>query len=85
MIIDKLLLDFLAHTVKWVEGSLEVTFKGLQGLYDLVHNIESLLLGETRPKWEISQVSSYSDSCGDDHGSIFWGKGRSLQLGGIHI
>jgi len=62
MIINKLLLILGAHGVKGVESSSKVTIKFIASLNDLVHNLVTLLVGDTWSKREFSQVSADSDT-----------------------
>jgi len=86
VISDELGLGVLVHALEGIEGSLKVLIlEGLEGLNDLVHDIESLLLGKSGAEGELSEVSANSDTGGDDHSSIFGGEGRALELGGLHV
>ena len=62
MIINKLLLILGAHGVKGIESSSKVTIKFIASLNDLVHNLVTLLVGDTWSKREFSQVSADSDT-----------------------
>lgn len=46
VVVDELLLDFLAHAREWVERALELAFKTGQGAGDLVLHLLVLGLGE---------------------------------------
>jgi hypothetical protein len=85
VVLDELLLSILVHALEGVEGTLEVTFEGLEGRHNLVHDLESLLLGESGSKREVSKVTADSDSCRNDHSGIVTSDGRSVELLGIHI
>ena len=85
MILDELLLGVLIHALEGIEGTLEVTLEGVKGLNNLVHDVESLLLGESGSKREVSEVSADSDSSGDNHSSLVLGKGRCLELLRVHV
>lgn len=74
MIIDELLLVLLAHSFERIEFSLEITFKTLESFDALIHNFESLLLGNTWAKWESLKVSTNSDSCRENHSGILRSK-----------
>jgi len=85
MIVDELLLDILLHTGQWIEGSCEVTIEGLASLDDLFHDLISLIVGDTWTKRIASEVSSYSDSCGLDHGQFLLGEFSVFKSLGRHI
>lgn len=57
------------HAVKWVELTGELTREGLASLDDLAHNLESLLFAHSWAEWVVGQVTSDSDSSGENHGS----------------
>ena len=88
VIVDQLLLVLLGHTLKWVELTLEVALEGVACLNNLVHDLKSLLLGDTWTKWVTGKVSSNSNSSGDDHGAVLLGELSVLDalrghLGGV--
>ena len=85
MIIDQLLLNLCIHTFKRVEFTLEISFELLACCDYLVHDVHSLLLGDTWSEWESIHVSSNSDSCREDHGSFFSSERWAFELGEIHI
>lgn len=62
VVIDKLGLDFFAHSLKRVEGSLQISLEGVQSSDYFVHDLKSLLLSKTRAKGIVSKVSSDSDT-----------------------
>ena len=62
MIFDQLLLILWAHTLKWVEFTSELTFELAAGLNDLVHDLDSLLLGDSWSERVVSKISSNSNS-----------------------
>lgn len=67
MICDELLLIFLGHGFQRVECSFEVSFESIASRYDLLHDVNSLLLADTWTKWEVCKISSNSDSSRVDH------------------
>lgn len=85
VIFDELGLSILIHALEGIELALEVTLEGVECLDDSVHDVESLLLGESGSKREVSEVSADSDSCGNDHGSLILGEGRGGELLSIHV
>ena len=81
MIGDQLVLDLLGHSLDREEGSLKITLELAGGSHDVIHDLETLLLGDTRSERVTGEVSSNSDSGGNDHGGIFFGElgvGKSL-------
>lgn len=85
MVLDELVLGFLVHSLEGIELAREVALKGLKSLDDLVHDLKSLGLGKSGAKREVSEVSADSDSSGDDHSSLIFGKGRGNELLSIHV
>lgn len=85
MVLDELGLGVLVHALEGIELALEVALEGLKSLGDLVHDLESLGLGKSGSKREVSEVSADSDSSGDDHSSLILGKGRGNELLSIHV
>ena len=85
VIIDELLLVFFGHALEWVESTLEVTFESVACLNDFVHDFKSLLFGDTWSKWEVSHVSSDSDSGAVNHGAILGAEDTVGKFGGIHV
>lgn len=85
VISNELILSVLVHAFERVELTLEVSLEGLKSGDDLVHNLESLLLSESGSKREVSEVTADSDTGGNNHGSIFGGEGRGLELAGVHV
>ena len=85
VIVDQLLLVGLAHTVEWVELTLEVTLESVASSDNLVHDLISLSLGDTWSKWVTSKVSSNSDSSGDNHSGIILGELSVLDTIGGHV
>jgi hypothetical protein len=82
---NELLLVCLGHALQWVELSLEVTLEGVASLNDLVHDLESLSLGDTWTEWVVSEVSSDSDSSGVDHGLLLGGEVSVLESLSRHV
>ena len=85
MIVDELLLDCLGHTGQWVEGTGKITLEGVASSDDLVHDLISLLVGDTWAKRIASEVSSYSDSCGLDHGQFLLAEVSILESISSHV
>ena len=82
---DELLLGSGIHALDRVEGTLEVIIENLGGLDDLVHNLESLLLGDTRAERVVGEVSADSDTGGVNHGGISLREFSVLETLGRHI
>jgi len=84
---NKLLLVLLAHALERVERALEVTFKSVAGLNDLVHNIDALFLSDTGTERESSKIATNSNSGRKDHTSTILGEWlNSLsERVGIHV
>jgi len=85
MVLNKLLRIFSTHSFKWVEFALEITLEGVAGSDNLLHDLESLLFGDSWAEWIISQVSSDSDSSGLDHGTILLGELSVLDAVRSHV
>ena len=71
MVIDEFLWNFWAHTIKWVEGTLQVTFEWFASLNNFIHDFKSLFLGDSWSEWISSTVSSNSNSSGVYHCWVF--------------
>ena len=85
MVSNKLVLNLLGHTFKRVEGSLEVTFELLAGLDDVLHDLESLFLADTWSEGEASEVSSNTDTCGNNHLCHSFFKGWAVEFVSVHV
>jgi len=85
VIVNELLLILSSHGLEWVEFTFEITIEVLASLHDLVHDLESLLLGDTWTEWEFGEVSSNSDSSRVDHSRLLSSEFVVLQLLGIHV
>jgi len=85
MIGNELVLILLAHTLKRIELSFEVTFEGLASLNNFGHDIKSLCLANTWTEWVPFKVSSDSDSRGVDHGALLFGEVSVLKTLSRHF
>lgn len=85
MIFDQFVLVFRAHTVQWVEFTLKVSLEGVACLDDLLHDLESLLLGDAWTEWIVGEVSSNSDSGGVNHGLLLGSEVGVLKAVGVHV
>ena len=82
---DESVLVSLAHALQWVELSLKVSFESVTCLYNFVHDLKSLLLGNTWAKRIIGKISSNSDSSGVDEGGLLLGEISVLKSIRSHI
>ena len=62
-----MVLVFFAHGSEFVELSFEISLEFLACCDNFRHDFVSLLLGDSRSKWVISEVASNTDPCGYDH------------------
>jgi hypothetical protein len=85
VVIDKLLLGSGIHTLKRIESTLKVTLELVASLDNLVHDFESLFLGNTRTERVAGKVSANSNSSGLDHSGILFIERRSVEVGGVHV
>lgn len=85
VVLNELGLSLLVHALEGVEGTLEVALEGLESGDDLVHDLKSLLLGESGTKREVLKVTADSDSCRHDHSGVLSGQGGSVELLGVHV
>lgn len=74
VIINQLLLSVMIHALEWVERTLQVTFEGVAGLDNVVHNLKALLLSDTRAERESSEVAADTDPGRQDHGLALFGE-----------
>jgi hypothetical protein len=84
VIVNQLLLGGLIHALEWVEGTLEIALKSVASLDDLGHDFESLFLGDSWTEWVPSEISSNSNSSGDNHGGIILWELSVLNALGTH-
>jgi len=85
VVFDELLLGSFLHTFKRIEFTLKVTFELVASFDNLVHDLKSLSLGDTRAERVTSKVSTNSNSSGFNHGGIFLRERRSVKVGGVHV
>mmetsp|Transcript_48843 Transcript_48843/g.66506 ORF Transcript_48843/g.66506 Transcript_48843/m.66506 type:complete len:318 (-) Transcript_48843:69-1022(-) len=85
VVVDKLLLGSFIHTFKRVESTLEVTLEVLASLNNGVHDLKSLLFGDTRSERESSKVSANSNSGGFDHLGVFLTERRGNEVSRVHV
>ena len=84
-ILGELLSLGIIHGVETVELSLKVTLEAVASINDSLHDGVSLVLGNSWSEWEITEVTSDTDTGGDDHvGLILW-EGWAVELGGVHV
>ena len=82
---DELLRNGGIHAIERVEGTLEVLIENLGGFDDHSHNLESLLLGDTRAERVSSKVSTDSNTGRVDHGGIRLGEFSVLKTLRAHV
>lgn len=85
MIIDQLILIFLGHTGQRIEFSFEISFESIASGNDLLHDLVSLLPGNTWTKREVSKISSNSNSSGVDHLTLLLGEISVLKTLSSHV
>ena len=85
MVSDKLLRLLRSHGLQGIESTSELTIKLATSLDDLLFDRVSLLIGNSGSKRELSQITSNSDTSGNDHGSVFRGKWWALKLSVVHV
>ena len=85
MVFDQLLLGSSLHSLEWVEGTFEISLEGIASLNNLVHDLKSLVLGDTWAEWVASKVSSNSDSGRFDHSGISLLELGVLDALGVHL
>ena len=78
-------MSFFGHAIEWVESTGEVTFEGLASGNDLRHDLVSLHLGDTWTEWVSSEVSSNSDSSGNNHCGVLLSEVGISDTGGGHV
>ena len=85
VVLNELGLSLLVHALEGVEGTLKVTLESGESLSNFVHDLESLGLGKGGSKRVVSEVTTDSDSSGNDHSGIVASQGRALELLGVHV
>jgi len=85
MVVDELLALGFGKSVKSVELASEVTLEGLASLNDLGHDLLSLFVGDTGAEGVVSNVTSNSDTGGDNHSGILLGEGGGVKSGSVHV
>jgi len=84
VILDKLLLNIWVHALEWVELSLEVTLEAVASIDNRLHDSVSLLFGNSWSESEVCEVTSDTDTCRVDHGSLVSWESWGVELAGIH-
>lgn len=82
---NQLLLSFSIHAIEGVELASKVTFKGVASLHDLIHDIVTLLVGDTRAKRVISKVAAHTDACRVDESCFFLRERWAVQFISVHV
>ena len=78
VIVDELGLDLFGHTVKGVEGTLKIAFKGGASLNNSLHDLVALLVGDTGAERVSSNIPSDSNSGRLDESGLFFSEGRAV-------
>jgi hypothetical protein len=82
---NKLFAIRLLHAGKGVEFASEITLKGVKSLNNLVHDLISLLVGDTRAESEVSEVAADTNTGALDHLGLVLREGGSLEILGGHL
>jgi len=86
MVGDELFLSSCFHALEWVEFSLKITILvRLSSCHDSVHNVQSLLLGDSWAKWVSIEISANSNSSRFDVCGILWAERWGIELRSIHV
>ena len=85
VVFSELLLLLSSHVAKRVVLALEVTGELGEGSDDLGFDLLSLLSGNSRAKWILSEVSTDTDTGGVDHSILINGELGAVELGIIHV
>ena len=73
VVVNQLLSLFISQRAERVVLSFELSIKFGKRVGDSLLNRSSLIISESWSQWELCQVSSNSNSCADNHGSlVFW-------------
>jgi hypothetical protein len=85
MVGNELFGVLLAHTVKGVESTLEVTFEGFASLSHLLHDFHTLFVGDTRAKGESGKIAANANTGRHNHGGFLTFKSGSDKAFGVHV
>lgn len=85
VICNKLISLIVGHWFKWVVLTFKFSSKIVASTSYCLFNLFSLLSWNCRSKWEISKISSNSDSCWNNHLRVFFIKIWAFQKSIIHI
>ena len=85
MVFDQLLLLFGFHVAKRIVLSCKFTLEIAACLDYLLLNLVPLIFGDAWSKWEISEVTSDTNSGTTDHLGVLWREGWALEVRCIHV
>ena len=85
MVLNELLALSRSEGGQGVEGTSEVTSVGLESLGDSFHNFFSLGVGDTWAKRIIGEVTTDTDTGGDNHSGLISWELRAVKLASVHV
>ena len=85
MIGDELLLSSLLHAVEGVELALEVTSEGAAGLNDLLHDLITLLVGDTGAERVAIKVTADTNTGRSDESGTLLRERWAVKLLSVHV
>lgn len=85
MISDQLLSVLLAHLVQGIECASKVTLELAACLYNLVHDLNALLVRDAGAEWEVSKIAADTDAGTLDHLGLVLGESWALQAVNGHL
>ena len=85
MISNELLLSSLIHAVESVELAFKVTSEGATGLNDLVHDLVTLLVSDTRAESIAIKVTADTNTGRSDEGGTFLRERWAVELLSVHV
>lgn len=85
VISDELLGSSFIHSFERIESTLEIVIKVLGSFNNVIHNLESLFLGDTGAKRVFGEVSSDTDTGGVNHLLFIVSKSGVLKTLGVHV
>lgn len=85
VVVNELLPLLLSHVVQRIIGARKIASEALKCLHNVLFDLKSLFIGDARAKRETFKVTPNPDSGALNHCGIFTSKGRSNELGSVHI
>ena len=85
VVLDELLSGWLVHTLKLVDSSLKVILETFASRGNSLHDLKSVLLGDSWSEWVLSEVTSDSNTGGHDHSSLVLWEWWAVKTTGIHV